>query len=107
MNKMTKEDRYRYNLKYRNNNKDKIKNSKLIIRYNINLDDYNNLLLKQNFKCAICTNILKEGRSTHVDHCHSSKRVRGLLCNKCNLALGLLKDNISSLDRIFKYLTNN
>lgn len=107
MNIKSKEDHAKYNLKYRTLNKDKIKNSKLMVRYGITLDDYNLLLAKQNYRCPICDNILKLGRSTHVDHCHSTNRVRGLLCHKCNLALGLLKDNIKSLNKIFKYLSNN
>lgn len=104
--KPTQEQKYIYNKKYRENNIELIKNQKLIARYGITLEDYNNLLILQNNKCAICLNELKQGRSTHVDHCHNSNKVRGLLCVKCNLALGLLKDNIEALDRIYNYLKN-
>lgn len=103
---MDKKLKYKYNKKYRDNNKDKIKNSKLLTRYGITLDDFNKMLKSQDNKCAICLNELKKGRSTHVDHCHNSNKVRGLLCVKCNLALGLLKDNIEALDRIYNYLKN-
>ena len=103
---MDKKLKYKYNKKYRDNNKDKIKNSKLLTRYGITLDDFNKMLKSQDNKCAICLQKLKLGRSTHVDHCHSTNKVRGLLCVKCNLALGLLKDNVEALDRIYKYLKN-
>lgn len=39
-----------------------------------------------------------------VDHCHSSGKVRGLLCHNCNRALGLFQDSMSSLTRAIEYL---
>lgn len=74
----------------------------LITRYKINLEEYNNILAKQDNKCAICK---KESNTRlHVDHCHDTLKVRGLLCGNCNRALGLFYDNIDSLEKAIVYL---
>lgn len=57
---------------------------------------------KQKDKCAICSAPL--GKSPHVDHCHSKGHIRGLLCNNCNVGLGLFNDNIGSLKAAVVYL---
>lgn len=68
--------------------------------YNLSVEDYTNLLKKQSHKCKIC------GLKTKlvVDHCHNSGMVRGLLCAKCNFALGLLNDNVKVLYNAINYL---
>ena len=43
----------------------------------------------------------------YVDHCHKTGKIRGLLCNSCNTALGLLKDDISLFKRSIDYLNKN
>lgn len=40
----------------------------------------------------------------HIDHCHTTGKVRGALCNNCNLALGLLKENVQTLDNLKFYV---
>lgn len=69
-------------------------------RYGLTTDQYESLLKKQDGKCAICLG--KDARN--IDHCHSTGKVRGLLCGNCNLALGLLKDNRDVLLRAISYL---
>lgn len=78
-------------------------------RYGIDLETYNDMLAKQNGVCAICfrgETCLKNGkpRSLAVDHCHDTGRVRGLLCNSCNRALGYMKDNPDRLRSAAAYL---
>lgn len=91
----------RYNLK----NKDKIKERRLIRDYNINNEQYDNLLSKQNNSCAICsTHQSKLRRSLSVDHNHKTNQVRGLLCDNCNLVLGHAFDSVTLLDKAIKYL---
>lgn len=70
-------------------------------RYNISLSDYESMYEKQNGKCAIC---LIDSNSLHVDHCHKTNKIRGLLCGNCNKALGLLKDNTDNFLRAMDYL---
>lgn len=80
------------------------KNSRLKINYDITLDDYNQMLVEQEYKCLICASDLKSDRNTCVDHNHSTGAVRGLLCRQCNRTLGLLKDCQKTLKRALAYL---
>jgi hypothetical protein len=64
---------------------------KLKSRFNMDLEDYEDLLEKQDYRCAICQRTQEENtqeRALSVDHCHETGRIRGLLCQPCNLALG-------------------
>lgn len=81
--------------------------------YGITVDDYDNLLKKQNGVCALClkkeTALQYKGgpvRSLNVDHDHRTGKVRGLLCRNCNVALGLLYDDLELFRRIIVYLAN-
>lgn len=85
---------------WRSKNPDKIRNSNLKHGYGITLEDYKKMCLEQDHKCLICNNISK----LFVDHCHKTKKVRGLLCNSCNKALGLFKDNPKALERAAIYV---
>lgn len=58
-------------------------------RYGISLADYENMLARQDGKCAICT---QPPNRPVVDHCHSTGRVRGILCLKCNAMLPAIED---------------
>ena len=74
-------------------------------KYGVTLDDYDRLLQAQGGRCAICGGVSR-GRSErfHVDHCHKTGRVRGLLCNPCNRGLGLLADNPELIDKAAAYI---
>lgn len=74
--------------------------------YGITKDQFDSLLAAQNFSCAICSTTEPRGSGTfHVDHCHESGAVRGLLCLGCNAGLGNFRDNPTSLMRAIEYLT--
>lgn len=53
--------------------------------------------------CAICL----AARPAHVDHCHNTGRVRGVLCFNCNSGLGLLRDDPAAVRRAAAYLEGN
>jgi len=74
-------------------------------KYNINTQIYEDMLFGQSFKCAICNNDFENRKKVKIDHCHNSNKVRGLLCNGCNLALGHVKDNVEILSRMITYLS--
>ncbi len=76
--------------------------------YNITIEDYDILYLKQQGCCAICkihSSILS--KSLYVDHCHKTGKVRGLLCQHCNSMLGFSKDNTEVLWTAIQYINNN
>ena len=73
-------------------------------RYGLSEDAYADLLTQQNNRCAICSTPLVTGRHCHVDHCHTTGKVRGLLCSHCNLMLGHAKDSVEILQKAIKYL---
>ena len=64
------------------------------------------LMVKQDGCCAICGQPQKDlKRKLALDHCHVTGRVRGLLCNNCNLLLGCAKDNVYRLQSAVDYLS--
>lgn len=71
----------------------------------ITIDEYNNLFIEQGGRCAICgIHQSKRKRRFAADHCHNSKKVRGLLCHYCNRGLGQFEDNVQILRNAVKYL---
>ncbi len=74
-------------------------------KHGLTLDQYHAIAERQDFCCAICGEELAE--SPDIDHCHNSKRVRGLLCMNCNLGLGHFKDNSAHLVSATRYLARN
>lgn len=66
-------------------------------KFGIQLEEYEALLARQTGKCAICRrppDEVRAGKSLAVDHDHESGKIRGLLCDPCNLALGCFQDNL-------------
>jgi hypothetical protein len=75
--------------------------------YGITLEQYNLLLNHQEGKCAICSKYIGcERKRINIDHDHNTNRVRGLLCNSCNTALGRLGDSVEGLLKAINYLEN-
>jgi len=80
-------------------------------RYGITEEDYEELLVKQKYSCKICGQKqdkyqTQPDKPLYVDHCHQTKTIRGLLCHKCNIALGHMNDNPEQLERAATYLRN-
>jgi hypothetical protein len=99
-----------HNIKSRNaHDSGKMKDYDLKRSYGITLDDYNDMYRKQNGRCKICNRHIDEimsSRKKHlcVDHCHKTKVIRGLLCDKCNRGLGLFNDSSELLMVASEYL---
>jgi hypothetical protein len=73
--------------------------------YGISLQEFNTLLKEQNYCCAICGKHQETvKKSFHIDHCHITNEVRGILCNKCNMGLGLFQENNALLNNAINYL---
>lgn len=78
----------------------------LVRKYGVTLADYDAMLERQDGKCAICQTTPSTQRYGvfHVDHCHASGAVRGLLCRGCNNVLGVVNDSPEALARAIAYL---
>ena len=85
-------------------NPDVKRNANLLREYGITLAQLESMKIEQNNKCAICSKTFKNSVDTCVDHCHTTKKVRGLLCNHCNRAIGLFKESASSIESALLYL---
>lgn len=76
-------------------------------RYGCTLEQYNQMLITQSGKCAICDTLHnpaeKKGR-LYVDHDHDTGAVRALLCKHCNSMLGYAKDSVETLEKAISYL---
>lgn len=78
--------------------------------YGLSIEDYTEMLIKQDYKCAICNQ--KEVSKTKtgdikplsVDHCHETGKVRALLCNACNFMIGFSRDDCDNLRNAIAYL---
>jgi len=73
---------------------------------NITYQEYNDLLNKQEGKCAICKKHYSEVIQSvlQVDHNHSTGKIRSLLCGSCNMGLGFFKENQQILKQAIEYL---
>jgi hypothetical protein len=115
-----REQRQEYNRRYREEHADelaahrkkRVKEStyaswrRRLKRLGLTPRDYLALVEKQKNRCAICkTEETGRGGMWAVDHCHTTGRVRGLLCHRCNLAIGQFQDNPQLLRRAAAYLS--
>lgn len=97
-------------MKVRSNNPEATRSKNLKNRFNMSIDDYNEIFLKQKGRCAICdkAEVMKDIKGNvkwlAVDHNHDTNKIRGLLCNSCNTGIGKLGDSIKVLQSAIKYL---
>jgi hypothetical protein len=90
---------------YRDKNKNPLKSREqhLVRTFGLSLSDFNIMLDSQKGVCAIC-HTAPASVPLNVDHCHTTGKVRGLLCGNCNRSLGLMKDNADRLRAAANYL---
>ena len=104
-----KEQRKKYNKEYQKTHKEYLKQYFIKYKYGLSKTEYDNLLLSQNNRCAICKEPL-DSQNPHnviIDHNHLTGKIRGILCRKCNLAIGQLRDNPEYAYNAFLYLKEN
>lgn len=86
--------------------------SKTLKEFGLSREQFNKMMEEQNHCCKICEIPIDKYRKQSyrnyfaVDHCHNNGQVRGLLCDKCNRALGFFKDDIENLKRAITYLSS-
>lgn len=71
-------------------------------KYGITGDEFRKILKYQNFKCPVCNRKITKNLS--VDHNHLTGRIRGLICNNCNLAIGNADESSERLRALARYL---
>jgi len=70
-------------------------------KYGLTLEQYDAIV---SGPCAICG---CKPDKPHLDHCHRTGRMRGVLCRKCNLGLGMFKDDVETLKAAVRYLESS
>ena len=90
-------------------NPDGKKAQRLAAAYGIALSDFNDMMAMQNNACAICgySDMSDPKIFPVVDHCHTTGKVRGILCSSCNHGLGKFKDDVTRLMLAAAYLARN
>lgn len=74
-------------------------------RYGMTVEEFTALFTAQDGACASCGDpVAIDAKGTHVDHCHATDRIRGILCRGCNMALGCLKDDPTRIQALADYL---
>lgn len=81
--------------------------ARLKYTYGISVQEVLDMLEKQDNKCAICAEEFLERRHTVVDHCHRTGKFRGMLCRKCNVGIGQLRDSSEIVYKAYKYLCHS
>lgn len=80
------------------NNRERAADQKARSAYGLSVEEFEQL--KREGKCAICGGTER----LCIDHCHISKRVRGVLCASCNKGLGFFKDDANRIRAAIEYL---
>ena len=100
----TKKNGLSYSCKTCSDLKERHRNLK---KYGLSEEDYIQLCKTQNYKCKICgVSETELQKKLCIDHDHKTGKVRGLLCNNCNLALGYFKDDIPAIKKAIDYLNS-
>ena len=102
-----KEWHHKYHKNWRKHNARLVRNTNYKRKFGITIDDFDEILKKQGGACALCGKHEWNGKRISVDHDHNSGKVRGLLCNRCNTALGALGDTVESIEKVLQYLKGN
>ena len=73
--------------------------------YGITIEEFENLLISNDNKCGICKTDKPGGKGVfHIDHNHSTGKIRGILCHNCNIGIGHMKEDETRLMQAIEYL---
>lgn len=100
-------DREKYNARHRAwraANRKKVRFYGLKDRLGMSQAEYEALLDSQGGVCAICQKSNWNGKTPHVDHDHTTGKIRGILCHNCNYSLGLIMDDPKIAQAMVDYL---
>ena len=106
--KWQRENKEKYNAKQRAwyaKHKEKTVDRKLLQRYGITLEERNRLFEEQGNCCGVCQREEPDSiKGWHIDHCHSTQKVRGIVCHACNIFLGNIEKSAERHARAVAYL---
>jgi hypothetical protein len=92
---------------YHKVHREKRNSQRLENKYGITLEDKRIMWKTQDGKCLICKKKLTKSKDCHIDHCHATGKIRGLLCHKCNSLLGCANDDLAILQSAVDYIRKN
>jgi hypothetical protein len=95
-----------YQREYMQKNAERIYLSHVQRTYGVSPEDYLKVYEQQGGVCAICSDPPRPNTHLHLDHDHATNQFRGLLCSKCNQAIGLLNEDLNLLDKAAQYLVH-
>lgn len=84
----------------------RVRDSTLKRKYGLTVDDYNKLLESQGGVCQVCKNP-PTNRRLAVDHCHTTGKIRGLLCQACNVSIGKMRESPDLIRRLANYVEDH
>lgn len=100
--------RYKENLKNNPEKQEKVKKKKLDYHYQseygLTYQQVEDMKMAQGYRCAICETIFLSTKDAHVDHSHTTGKVRQILCSSCNLGIGKFKESKETLQKAIEYL---
>ena len=85
-------------------NKESIARRNRLRKYNLTEEQLQQL--EEINTCQICQSVIEDKKAHHIDHCHETGKVRGVLCQHCNRGLGCFTDDISKLTAAIEYLNH-
>lgn len=85
----------------------KARSRHLLVKYGITAEQWDEMFAEQGGLCAICRGPEEDVHRFHVDHCHESGKVRGLLCHSCNTGIGHFREDPSILQNAAAYVASH
>jgi DNA-binding transcriptional MerR regulator len=93
------------NRRYREANRAELTIKQRARHYGISVEELRSFLAKHDDRCTVCRDPFDQNpKHKHIDHCHATGRLRGVLCRDCNHALGNVKDSVERLEALIAYL---
>ena len=102
----SKTQRREYAAEYKRTYPERQRSAQYLRNFGISLEQYEEMLRRQDSVCAICSGVNANGRRLSVDHHHTTGVVRALLCFACNVAIGHMRDDPDLLRLAAAYLTD-
>lgn len=95
-------DKYKNDPVYRGRQLARTRRNHLKRRYGLTPESRDALFAKQRGRCAICKT--DNAKTWHIDHCHRTNIVRGILCQLCNVSLGAAREDVRVLRGMIRYI---